>query len=84
MDLYHSKETEPVDGPWHEVDKELPSFTSCKVKVKTSDDNEVFAYFYMDGAAHLFHPSCKFWDCISKEPINNVTHWKYLKEVDHQ
>ncbi len=80
MDLYHGNQTEPVEGSWNEANKVLPDCKSCKVKVKNADGNELFAYFYQDGAAKFYNPPCKFWDCSSKQPLNNISHWKALRD----
>jgi hypothetical protein len=87
MDLYHANETEEF-GEWHELDYNYknthpqPSGRGCKVKVKTSH-NEYFAYYYEDKCQWLEDFRCKpcyFWNCKTKEPIENVTHWKEVRE----
>jgi len=92
MDLFWARYSEEVEGHWNEIDKNyqntFPKITGkgAKVKVKLSDDAETFAYYYPDQAIWIssygFKPSY-FWDCISKEPLFNVTHWKYLKEPEN-
>lgn len=84
MDLFHGNKTEVVDGPWNCVENRLPDILSCKVKVKLNNESELMAYFYADKAQWLSTTPSFFWRCSDKEPLFNVTHWKYLKEVDPQ
>ena len=72
MDLYHADQTETVNDSWNDVLQILPNLNRCKVKVRTSNGNETFAYYYYDLSS--------FWDCTTKETIDNVTHWISLKE----
>ncbi len=72
MDLFHGYKTQE-DGPWIEIkDKHYPD-KRTKVKVKLANDNETFAYYYDDLSTH-------FWECTTRDPLSNVTHWKALKE----
>ncbi len=85
MDLYYGNKTEVVDGPWNDVEK-LPDCSKCKVKVKLINKSERFAYFYLD-KAHFILPLgvlSYFWDCQTKEPLENVTHWKYIKDDQNE
>ena len=86
MDLFHSHEEEMI-GEWNEIKENysnsLPNRKSCKLKVRLSNKLETFAYFYEDKCQWIgFYGQkpCYFWDCKTKEPLHNVTHWKSLRE----
>jgi hypothetical protein len=88
MDLFHGKETTPI-GEWTKFDENynstLPVGKSCKVKVKLSDETETFVYYYDDKCSWIVYYGQKpsyFWDCVTKEPLFNVTHWKMLENVE--
>ncbi len=90
MDLFHCNQTEPI-GEWNKIDYEYlsnlpqPESRGCKVKVKLSDLSETFAYFYKDKCQWIESYGGKpsyFWECSSKEPLNDVIEWKKLKEVE--
>jgi len=56
-----------------------------KVKVKQENGAERYAYFYRDFGGFIQHyikKSSYFWDCKTREPLFNVTHFKYLKEKE--
>lgn len=80
MDLFHSHQTEVVDAPWNDVEKELPKAESCKVKVKTTGGEERFAYYYADmGRLQKYMDyTSHFWCSSSHEPIFDVMQWKGL------
>ncbi len=77
MDLWHGNYTEPV-GEWIKVEDNLPNPISrgCKVRVKLIDQSETFAYYYQDMTG-------VFFDCRTKEPLDNVIEWKKLTEVSN-
>lgn len=77
MDLYHGHRAEEI-GDWQDIEKGLPKHDGKgnKVKVKLSNGDEFFAYFYPDINFCKFH----FWHSVFHEPIKNVKHFKYLKE----
>lgn len=82
MDLFHGHQTEEVDSDWSDVTQNLPEKRACKVIVKTSDGAVTFAYFYEDKcnfSPYVRHTS-HFWQCVTKEELRNVTHWKALKD----
>ena len=72
MDLFYDHLKDPVDGDWNEY---KPNIQRCKLLVKLKDDSQTYAYFYGDGAHGHY-----FWSCKSKEPLDNVKTWKFLKE----
>ena len=84
MNILFADQIEPIDQLWKEVEN-LPKCEriGCKVKVKLNDLTEKFAYFYPDMMIWISdygkQPSY-FWDCQTKEPLFNVTHWNYLKK----
>ena len=80
MDLYHGQDNEII-GEWESV-KKLPDISCCKLKVKLTDDSEIFTYFYSDKAIWVQKYGIKpsyFWECKSKEPIYNVKEWKMMR-----
>ena len=81
MDLFHKHQTEPVDGPWNDGEKELPKGDECKVKVRTTSGEEMLAYYYRDMGRLEGYMECKthFWCCATHQPVFNVTHWIGLK-----
>lgn len=92
LDLFYGSMTEEVDGDWNEINYQftetLPKVSSKngKVKVKLQDGTETLAYYCSDKMMWLEKTSpikpCYFWHSKNHEPLNNVTHWKYLKEKD--
>jgi len=87
MDLWYGNLTNEVEGPWNNTEEGLPKkvFKGCKVKVKLSNGNETFAYFYEDKMISFSKFGIKpasFWECRSKEPLENVVQWKYLEDSD--
>ncbi len=85
MDLIHGKKTEE-DGDWIPfINANQLHNARDKVKVKLSNGNNVFAYFYRDKGGFIndyTQDTSYFWDCQTKEPLFNVTHFKYLKEKE--
>lgn len=82
MDLYFGHQKEVVEGLWNDVNESLPKKRNCKVRVKTIDGNETFAYFFADKCnfgPFVTHKSY-FWQCVTKEELMNFTHWKDLKD----
>lgn len=75
MDLFFGDCNEQV-GDWHKIEDGLPQVKSkgTKVRVRLSNQIELFAYFYED--------KCKFWDSSSKQLLFNVTHWRAVKEPE--
>lgn len=73
---------------WNDIDKSLPETDlGIKVKVKLNDNRECFAFFYPDKMSWIAFYGEKpayFWNSKTKEPLFNVTHWKYLKQSSHQ
>ncbi len=70
---------------WNKIEDGLPVIKSkgAKVKVRLSDQTELFAYFYPDKCQWIENYGKKpsyFWNCSTKEPLFNVTHWRTLKE----
>ena len=88
MDLFCGNLTEEF-GEWIQLDLDKihthPQISSkgCKVKIKSANGEEKFAYYYPDKAIGFskygITPSY-FWDCKTKDQLFNVTHWKNLKE----
>ena len=84
MDLVWGNINEEI-GEWKNIEDGLPQIESkgSKVKVRSSNDSETFAYFYPDMCAWIKGSGgnpCYFWDCLTKYPLNHVTHWKALKQ----
>ena len=87
MDLLHGNLNEEVEGPWNEIKYDTPQIQrkAAKVKVKLSDDSEKFAYYYDDKCSWISiygQKTSYFWCCATKEPLYNVSYWKYLKEKE--
>jgi len=78
MDLFFGDMTETIDEEWKTG---IPDTDRCKVKVKLSNGNEKFAYFYADKARinAMIGESAHFWHSQTHEPLYNVTHYKMLK-----
>ena len=82
MDLFYAKITEE-DGCWHKVEDGLPDCKSTKVKVRLSNGDETYAYYYDDKAIKFEKyriTPCHFWHASSHDALLNVTDWKKLKE----
>ena len=85
-DLFFGDMKEPLNGIWHEFSNPDALIAHRKVKVKTPN-KETFAYFYPDKAAWIVKFGQKtsyFWDCSTREPLHDVTHWMELKKVNHE
>ena len=82
MDLFHGKKTED-DGDWIPfINPNQLEKNKDKVKVKLSNGIECFAYFYRDKSPILGYAAESFWECSTRAPLTNVTHFKYLKEKE--
>jgi hypothetical protein len=82
MDMFNKNINEEI-GEWEDINEKMPKCKGrgCKVKVKLSTLTETFAYYYVDmkeWIAKYGKKPCYFWDCHTKEPLFNVTHWKIL------
>ncbi len=73
MDLFFSDQTEPI-GQWNIFAEKRPDTTS-KVLVQLEDLRELFAYFHIDKRGGSY-----FWDCTTKNALNDVKMWKSLNE----
>ena len=82
MDVFHRNRIAEM-GEWFNFPENKPRSDSDKVKVRLSDENEIYAYYYADKAQWIakygYKPSY-FWDSKTHEPLLNVTSWKYLEE----
>ncbi len=89
MDLFCEDTKEPIEMDWVNLNEKTPECVGkgCKLLVKTLDNLEYYAYFYMDNCINFlkhFNDIKKpiFFAAHSHNIIHDVTHYKYLKEPD--